>query len=747
MTDGIATTVLQQVAATAPASFVHRSDSVRVVRQLYEQCNSARLTTDKAPTDVEALEVVFSVALRNGLGCLVLDYVHEVCSSSSLVSSDPVDAALLDGATVEHWCAKALQKCKDRVLEQLNNMGLQRLKASSILQQESGCTNSLLLVVQALNQPGRNSGQAMLLEAKRLQQLFRVLEWSATQQLLPRAGRFASFPDWRTAVNKRASAVQHVTPFLQDLIICLTSDDASQGVTSSVYPPESLADFVQNLFLHGDTDQAAFRHKLALLLYCLLDRQGGAAGQKLNLASFRAAFDLHRVEVEEWHCQFLLDDALSQTSQSAPASLQAACTILPGVASSSRGLDQSPTPFKFVEVLTALGRPDAALAVLHARAPVSQAGRLSCNQAFQEAQTALAVRLHCGVFTQACSELRGYCEGLSQEQKGGQTAVLIRQLADWGLAVRQMHEVMRLPLSGLEEQILVQWFQEQAQIGQRVAYMLPLYYLQRSRMAEALHAYAGLKDSFAGGPGTPEQQQRQQQLERLLASAAKMLPAAQQGLATAPPDTPGPALSLDKASALGQGTRSILSGIQNLQLASDVSSPTLLIRQQGKLAPPLLASTIQHSNLSSSDLCLHSPGPHEAATATPATPIARSSARFSHLGASAFNTSASPAASSLMTGRLSKQGKPQDALPSAPGGHAAAEVSTPQADTVAAGQDTPETAVTPGTMTQEQWDALMQTGSIPPVSGSKAAGSKTTGRKKAVRPVLKKQRMNSIALD
>lgn len=100
-----------------------------------------------------------------------------------------------------------------------------------------------------------------------------------------------------------------------------------------------------------------------------------------------------------------------------------------------------------------------------------------------------------------------------------------------------------------------------------------------------------------------------------------------------------------------------------------------------------------------------------------------------------------------MTGRLSKQGKPQDALPSAPGGHAAAEVSTPQADTVAAGQDTPETAVTPGTMTQEQWDALMQTGSIPPVSGSKAAGSKTTGRKKAVRPVLKKQRMNSIALD
>lgn len=62
-----------------------------------------------------------------------------------------------------------------------------------------------------------------------------------------------------------------------------------QGVTSSAYPPESLGDFVQAIFLHGDTDCAAFRHKLGLFLYCLLDRQGGAAGQKLNLASFRYA--------------------------------------------------------------------------------------------------------------------------------------------------------------------------------------------------------------------------------------------------------------------------------------------------------------------------------------------------------------------------------------------------------------------------------------------------------------------------
>lgn len=50
-------------------------------------------------------------------------------------------------------------------------------------------------------------------------------------------------------------------------------------------------------------------------------------------------------------------------------------------------------------------------------------------------------------------------------------------------------------------QILMQWFRQQAKSGQRVAYMLPLYYLQRSRIAEALHAYTALKDDFAGSSG------------------------------------------------------------------------------------------------------------------------------------------------------------------------------------------------------------------------------------------------------
>lgn len=57
--------------------------------------------------------------------------------------------------------------------------------------------------------------------------------------------------------------------------------------------------------------------------------------------------------------------------------------------------------------------------------------------------------------------------------------------------------------------------------------------------------------------GSAEEQEQQQQLEGLLESAARMLPAAQQGLATAPHQTHGgPALALTTTTAAGQVTAS-----------------------------------------------------------------------------------------------------------------------------------------------------------------------------------------------
>lgn len=149
---------LQQLADAAPASYISKVDGVRTIRHLYESCKAAHLISADAQTDVAALEAVFDVALRNGLGCLVLDYVHEVCTSRVLVSSDPVDAALLDGSTVERWCESALDSCRNSVLEQLNNFSLERLQSSAVLQQHTGCINVLLLIVKALVQPGSSKG-------------------------------------------------------------------------------------------------------------------------------------------------------------------------------------------------------------------------------------------------------------------------------------------------------------------------------------------------------------------------------------------------------------------------------------------------------------------------------------------------------------------------------------------------------------------------------------------------------------
>lgn len=75
----------------------------------------------------------------------------------------------------------------------------------------------------------------------------------------------------------------------------------------SRYPPERLSDFVQGLFLNGQADTAGWHSKLQLFLYALLDRQGGMAGQKIGLASFRyAPGQLH----DMYHCSVPVGSAV-----------------------------------------------------------------------------------------------------------------------------------------------------------------------------------------------------------------------------------------------------------------------------------------------------------------------------------------------------------------------------------------------------------------------------------------------------
>lgn len=199
-----------------------------------------------------------------------------------------------------------------------------------------------------------------------------------------------------------------------------------------------------------------------------------------------------------------------------------------------------------------------------------------------------------------------------------------------------------------------------------------------------------------------------------------------------------------------QGTRSILCGIHNLQLQSN--GPALVTRPQGQLQPPLLTSAIQPYHGALPDL----PQQHQSQPKPPSDPKATTpqnkTARSSQARHSARkSTSAFGGASSLLSGRglltqpLNRVGTPGAfaSKTGAFGGTPEAATtqspnadmwSTPVADQVV-GQE--EGFCTPGTLTQDEWNAMMQTGS----AESPASSSKASGRKKGFRPAVKKQRL------
>ena len=130
-----------------------------------------------------------------------------------------------------------------------------------------------------------------------------------------------------------------------------------------------------------------------------------------------------------------------------------------GIAGSRRGLDPPLTPFKFVEVLAALGRPDAALAVLRARAHVSHVNNVSSDEAFREAQTALAVRLQCGVFLEACSEVSlTACLIVSVSWFGCLSALLVHivSTSSWHHQETWLHDCMSQSMAGFCSALMIQ---------------------------------------------------------------------------------------------------------------------------------------------------------------------------------------------------------------------------------------------------------------------------------------------------
>lgn len=156
MSAAVMESAFNALASIQPADYALKANGTRAVRSLYQGLQAAGLSTHAAASDVDALHIVFDVALNKGLGCLILDYIEEVCDSRTMVSSDPVDALLLDGETVRQWCIAATQRSRATVAQQLNQARLEQMTPSStqILQHESASVRMLLLIYSALAQPG-----------------------------------------------------------------------------------------------------------------------------------------------------------------------------------------------------------------------------------------------------------------------------------------------------------------------------------------------------------------------------------------------------------------------------------------------------------------------------------------------------------------------------------------------------------------------------------------------------------------
>ncbi|EIE19378.1 hypothetical protein COCSUDRAFT_44718 [Coccomyxa subellipsoidea C-169] len=571
---------LQKLAAVAPRDLVRVTQSGRrLFHDLLLQCRAAGLTAaPNSDNDVAHLHALFDVALQYGLGSLVYDYVVEVCSDKYCTSSDALEAYLLDGECVKKWCHSALEREHSHILQGLTR-GLASLATKGDLYRHVGRLISLVSILEALGQPSEPSGAAQtqdsreLILAKQLYQCALVLEWVAQHvaQAGGGPGRYASNQEWRTAVNKRRNAAQPATPFLQDLLQELASQHGffhwEQGVTALQYPPASLEKAVQGIFLNGATDRAAWHSKLALLLYYLMD-----AGLSPSPGEFMQGFSVSPRQMVEWQAYFHLDDALLGST----ASLEEACRTLPAAAAPA-------TRFKVVQALAARGCADVALDVLRARSAAGgRPGAGPAAEPLEEAEVALGIRLDCNLVTEAFMEAREHCERVSPEQRPRDTRALIRALADWAAKNNAVIDVVKLPFNTLEEKVLCEWLEGQMEAGKTTVRFLPLYFLLRGRITEALHAHARLVRSPV--PGGDESAAV---LAQLLSTSARLLPRAQRALCVLPDDHGGPALQLAAEAGSGPDGADARGGLNDLEVWS--ASHAALLARGGVLLGPLSA--------------------------------------------------------------------------------------------------------------------------------------------------------------
>ena len=227
-------------------------------------------------------------------------------------------------------------------------------------------------------------------------------------------GSFATFADWASTLSQHSQL---------DLYISTARKQFAPG--SFNYPFPSVLDAVQSLFLQGDPDPPAWKLKVSILGYYLLD--SGVLSHLKVLTKPPFAWEESDVNLLEG--RYYLD--LYECSAGRDAqTFKNACMKL-------KVAGPAGMPFEVIEKLRCFGHPKQALAIWGPYRMTEGKG-LEAKQA----ETLLQCRLDCGLLPDAFLGIRRHCQGLPCEERLQHLQTLIPKIAEWAKQEQHMRQLV-----------------------------------------------------------------------------------------------------------------------------------------------------------------------------------------------------------------------------------------------------------------------------------------------------------------
>lgn len=446
---------LQALCFTNPKAYLDKVPSgCTHLRHLHTLCAAEGLAPSTKVDDIGCLFSLFDIAINHGLTNIVTEYIREVCSDTSLTSSDPTQAFLLDGECVRQWASRAIDASRLRLRSWLSTPSafslLSNISKDAIIR-EVARLRALLSITSSLAAEEQNAEAALLL------QCVRVIDWltGVVFSTSGPTGRFSSEQEWRYVASQRRGARLEGggSLFLDGMIASVAQHDV-HGLTLPISSTERL---LLHLFLSTDKSASdeALHAKLALLTYHLAD--GGFIAPGALAQGLASYFAIPPKVSFCWMIAAYLDDAQRV------GALDTAIDLF-------QWTDATSVPFEAVGIFAEHQKPDVALRIL--RQWMSKEDGLTPEQA----AVALDIFLTNDLITEAYFLIHTY----------HQLKDLMHQFLQHSLDCKTLASTVSMfPFDEGEEATLLQWLETQSSSSAQVRGAQVLYYLARGQSEQA----------------------------------------------------------------------------------------------------------------------------------------------------------------------------------------------------------------------------------------------------------------------